>query len=271
MPVVAPVARRVENRPLHRDGREPAIVEPLEHPLVIGHRGAAGHAPENTLASFDAAVTLGVDAVEFDVQFSKDGVPLILHDETLERMTGVAVRPRDYDHEALRGFDLGVRFGDAFRGERLPSVEEAARRIPPGTGLHVEIKDYEPPSEMRLRSLLAVLDRNGGLDRVVLSSPHEELLVVLRRMDPAARTGLLLFRDVRVPVDAARRAAHIGCVSVHPNAGIVGPELVNVCHRHGMKLFAFTVNERSAMRKLGQMGVDGCFTDYPDRLREAAS
>lgn len=186
-------------------------------------------------------------------------------------MTGAAVSPRQYDLATLKGFDLGLRHGDVFRGERLPSVEEVARRVPARIGLHAELKDYAPVTEAQIRRLVAVLEKSGGLQRVTFSSPHEEQLADLKRLIPEARMGLLLFRDVRVPLDAARRAAHIGCVSVHPNADIVSPELVDVTHRHGMKLYAFTVNERSAMRKLRQMGVDGCFTDYPDRLREAAA
>lgn len=216
-------------------------------------------------------MALGVDAVEFDVQFTRDGVPIVLHDETLKRMAGAAASPRSYDFQALKGFDLGLRYGDLFRGERLPSVAEVAAAVPARIGLHVELKDYVPIEDRQILRLVEVLERNGGLERAVFSSAHEDQLTSIRRVAPQARIGLLLFRDVRFPQDAARRAAHIGCVSIHPNAEIVDPELVEVTHRHGMKLYAFTVNERSVMKKLLQMGVDGCFTDYPDRMREEAA
>jgi len=240
-------------------------------PVIIGHRGAAGLAPENTLAAFAAGLAAGADAVEMDVQFTADGYPVVLHDETLERMAGVRSRVRDYVESALRGFDIGFRHGPEFRGQRIPALDEVARLVPAGIEMHVEIKDYEPVREDHLRRMIETLDREGGLARVIFSSPHEETLTDLTRLAPGCRTALLLFRGVKVPTDAARRAAYIGCSAVDPNASLVDDELVDVCHRHNMKVFAFTVNERGTMRKLTQMGVDGVFTDYPDRLREARS
>jgi glycerophosphoryl diester phosphodiesterase len=235
-------------------------------PWIIGHRGAAGHAPENTMASFTAALGMGVDGVEFDVQFTRDLHPVILHDETLERMAGVAVRVTDHAALELSGFDIGFRSGPVWRGQRIPFVDDVARLIPPPLQLHAEIKDYAPVTDAQIGRLLQALERHGGLDRAVISSPHEEVLSAVKRQAPAARTALLLFRDVRHPVDAARRAALLGCHAVNPNAALVTEDLVEVCHRHHMKVLAFTVNERGVMRTLSQKGVDGFFTDYPDRL-----
>jgi glycerophosphoryl diester phosphodiesterase len=239
--------------------------------VIIGHRGAAGHAPENTEAAFAAAVALGADAVEFDIQFTSDGYPVVFHDETLERMAGVPVRVRDYTESVLKGFDIGFRHGARFRGERIPCLEEVARAVPPPLELHVELKDYEPVTEDHLRRTVETLSRSGDLERAIFSSPHEDVLTEMQRLAPEARRALLLFGDVKVPNDAARRAAHIGCYAVNPNKNLVTAELVDICHRHHMKVFAFTVNERGTMNRLLEMGVNGFFTDYPDRLREAGS
>ena len=243
----------------------------MNQPIIIGHRGAAGHAPENTRAAFARAVGLGVDAVEFDVQFTADGCPVVFHDETMKRMGGAALRIRDYTHPVLERLDIGFLHDAEFRGERIPQVEDVARLVPPEVELHVEIKDCDPVLEEHLLGLIGALERCGGLSRIVFSSPHEEMLVSLRKLAPRARTALLLFGDVRVPTDAARRAAHIGCSAVDPNMNLVSAELVDVCHRHHMNVFAFTVNERGTMRKLLALGVDGFFTDYPDRLLDAAA
>ena len=247
------------------------ISESHEGPLIIGHRGAAGHAPENTRAAFEAALGLGVDAVEFDVQFTHDGCPVIFHDETMERMTGVPVRIPDHTQAALSGFDLGFLYGERFRGERLPAVEEIAKLVPPPIELHVELKDYRPVSRHELERLIEVLERNGGLERIVISSPHEEQLSEVARLKPEIRRALLLFRSVRNAADAARRAAYLGCTAVNPNYTLVDSELVSICHKHSMKVFAFTVNERGTMRTLETMGVDGFFTDYPDRVGRRTS
>ena len=210
-----------------------------------------------------------MDAVEFDVQFTADGWPVIFHDETLARMAGVGIRIRDYPESVLQGFDIGFRWAPEFRGEKIPSVRDVAARIPPEIGLHAEIKDYDPVTEIHLRRLLDAFEKRGGLSRVVFSSPHEETISDVLRLHPGARAALLLFRGVKVPTDAARRAAFLGCHAVNPDATLVSQELVDVCHRHGMHLFAFTVNERGMMRKLMQMGVNGFFTDHPERLRGA--
>ena len=240
-------------------------------PLVIGHRGAAGDAPENTPAAFALAVDLGVDAVEFDVQFSADGVPVVFHDETLTRMAGVAARISDHSEAVLSRFDVGFLHGKEFRGERIPTVAEVARIVPARIGLHVELKDYEPVSEEQLTALMETLERHGGLERVIISSPHEDQIEQVKKGWPEARAALLLFRNVRFPRDAARRAALLGCVAVNPNYKLVDSELMRICHRHKLKVFAFTVNERGTMRKLMDMGVDGFYTDYPKRIKEAVS
>lgn len=238
--------------------------------MIIGHRGAAGHAPENTPASFAAAVALGVDAVEFDVQFTADGYPVVFHDETLQRMAGVPARIRDHMESVLRCFDVGFLHGDEHRGERIPAVRQVAEMVPPGVDLHVEIKDYDQVGDDHLRRLVETLRGSGALGRAVFSSPHEEILSAIRGISPDSPVALLIFRSVKVPTDAARRAAYIGCSAVCPNQALVDDDLVSVCHRHGMKVFPFTVNERGTMRKLTNAGVDGFYTDYPDRFREEA-
>lgn len=259
----------MENRP-DFEGRR-AIVGDRKAPWIVGHRGAAGHAPENTPAAFTVALALGVDGVEFDVQFTADGRPVVFHDETLRRMAGVPARVRDYDETVLRGFDVGFLHGEEFRGERIPAVEEVAALVPPHVELHVEMKDYDPVDDENLKTLIGILSGTGGLERVVFSSPHEDMLARIPALAPQARIALLLFRDVKFPTDAARRAALLGCAAVNPNYNLIDTELVAICRRHNMKVFAFTVNERGTMRKLTQMGVNGFFTDYPDRLREEAS
>ena len=206
--------------------------------------------------------------MEFDVQFTADGWPVVFHDETLERMAGVAARIRDYSESVLQGFDIGFRSGAAFRGERIIAVRDVAALVPQGIELHAEIKDCEPVTEVHLRRLLDAFEKHGGAGRVIFSSPHEDTISDIRRMLPGARTALLLFQSVKFPSDAARRAAFLGCFSVNPDAGLVTPELVEICHRHHMQVYAFTVNERGMMRKLALMGVNGFFTDFPDRFRE---
>jgi glycerophosphoryl diester phosphodiesterase len=122
-----------------------------------------------------------------------------------------------------------------------------------------------------LARLIETLEEHGGLQRAIISSPHEQMLSEVARLRPELRRALLLFRGVRVAADAARRAAYLGCAAVNPNYTLVDAELVSICHKHSMKVFAFTVNERGTMQTLESMGVDGFFTDYPDRVGRRAS
>jgi len=143
--------------------------------------------------------------------------------------------------------------------------------MPASIELHVELKDYRPVSSQDLTRLIEVLEQNGGLQRTIISSPHEEQLSDVARHRPDLRRALLLFRGVRAAADAVRRAAFLGCAAVNPNYTLIDSELVSICHKHSMKVFAFTVNERGTMRTLETMGVDGFFTDYPDRIGGRAS
>lgn len=212
-----------------------------------------------------------MDAVEFDVQFAADGHPMVFHDETMARMGGVAMKISDHPEAVLKCLDIGFLHGEQHRGLRVPSVADVARLVPPAVELHVELKDYAPISEREMDALMDVLERHGGLARVILSSPHEDQLSEISGRSPDLRVALLLFGDVRSPTDAVRRAAFLGCHAVNPNHELIDRDLVVVCHRHKMKVFAFTVNERGTMRKLEKMGVDGFFTDYPDQIRGASS
>src|SRR5262245_47754567 len=99
---------------------------------------------------------MGVDGVEFDVQFTADDEPVVLHDETLERMAGVAARVSDHPASRLSGFDLGFRHGPAWRGQRLPLVDDVGRLVPPPMELHAEIKDYRPVTPKQIGRLLDV-------------------------------------------------------------------------------------------------------------------
>ena len=210
---------------------------------------------------------LDVDAVGFGVQFTADGSAVAFQDETLMRMAGVDARIREHSLSVLEGFDIGFRHSDRFRGERIPAVEEIAKLVRGSVQLHIEMMDHDPVTEDHLRRLIEALERQGGLSRVICFSPHEESLVEVRRLAPDMEIGMVLARDVRVPTDAVRRADLIGCNSVTANKAVVDPDLIEVCHRHNMKVFAFPVNERATMQRLLALGVDGLVTDYPDRLR----
>lgn len=237
----------------------------------MGNGGAAGYAPDCTMAAFEAALRLGVDAIRFAVQFTADHHPVVCRHETLLEAAGVAVRPTDYTAAALSGLDIGFLRGDEFRGQRVPLLREVAEAVPSHVRLFIEVLEFSSATPDRLSLLGEVLRRHGGLERAVFLSGTEEKLVVLRQSFPGSEIGLLLTGDVRIPADAVRRADYIGCTCVIAEPTLMTRELVEVCHRHRMKAFASGVNEEKAMRRLASIGMDGFSTDYPDRLRGLAA
>ena len=233
--------------------------------VIIGHRGAAGHAPENTEAAILAGIRFGAHALEIDVQFTSDGTPVIFHDRTLERMAGVRGRVRDQSARDLAGYDIGFRFGDEYRGLRILTLDEATRLIPRGVTLHLEIKEYDTVTSSHLKEVLASLKRRSLLDSCVVSSFNEKILSTLRGLEPTLVTGLLVSGKAR---GAGARAAGIGCSSLHPEAIHTDRALVEECHALGLKVFAYTANDPAQMKNLLELGVDGLYTDFPGRLAE---
>jgi len=233
--------------------------------IIIGHRGAGGHAPENTEAAIIAGLHLGADALEVDVQFTSDGVPVLYHDRTLERMAGVRGKVRDQTARELAGYDVGFKYADEYRGERILTLDEAARLIPRDTFLHVEIKDYDAVTPGNLKEVLSSLKRRGILDRCLIASFNEKILSSVRGLDSKLRLGLLVSGK---PQGAAERAVALGCFSLNPEAAHADRALVEECHAKGLKVFAYTPNEPAEMRELIEAGVDGVYTDFPDRMSE---
>jgi len=232
---------------------------------IIGHRGAGGHAPENTEAALVAGIDLGASALEVDIQFTADGMPVVYHDRTLERMAGVRGRIREQTARELAGYDIGFRFGDDHRGLRILTLDEAARLLPRDIAFHVEIKDYDTVTAVHLKEVLGSLRRRSLLDRSLISSFSEKILSTLRGLDQKISLGLLVSGRARGSVE---RAVELGCSSLHPEASQTDQALVDEAHARGLKVFPYTANEPAQMKQLLAMGVDGIYTDFPGRLVE---
>lgn len=228
--------------------------------LRIGHRGAAGVAPENTIASFRRAVALGADAVELDVQRTRDGHLVVMHDDTVDRTTDGSGRVSDLDLAAIRRLDAGAWKGAAYAGERVPTLDEVIHAVGAPTLLFVELKG--PVTVRGLEEqLLRTLERAGARARV--SSFDHRALARLRALDGALALGALF---TALPVDAVALARACGANAIHPNREYVVPELVAEAHAADLEVHVFTVNDPREAVALRAMGVDGIFSDHPDRL-----
>jgi glycerophosphoryl diester phosphodiesterase len=240
---------------------------PWPHPRVIGHRGGGTLAPENTLAGIRRAAAMGFAAVEFDVMLSSDQVPVLIHDETLERTTDGRGRVAETPFSGLAVLDAGGWFGNAYRGEPLPSFHQAGKLcVELGLWANVEIKPargFERETGAAAAKLAGELWR-GVAPSPLLSSFQPAALEAARTAAPQLSRGLLTYRLDGGWRDVARDLA---CVSVHCNFKYLTAAQADEVHEAGLWLLCYTVNDADSARRLFSWGVDAIFTDRLDLIR----
>lgn len=238
----------------------------VKNPLIIGHRGAAGEAPENTLASFRLALEQGADALELDVHMSADGDIIVCHDATVNRTTDGQGAIDRMSTAELRQLDAGRWFHERFAGERLPLLEEVFQLVPDNMMINVEIKcPYSTRLEERL---LGLLREYGRMETVVLSSFSHRILGRLQAAEPELRVGLLYSADVAFPHRKLAELSGMNVYSLHPSYRLIGPEDVADSTAHGLQVYVYTVNDERSQLAAREAGVSGIITDYPGRLRD---
>jgi glycerophosphoryl diester phosphodiesterase len=238
---------------------------------IIGHRGAAGVAPENTLASFKEAVRLGSDWIEFDVRLSSDGVPVIVHDSTLKRTTNGRGPVRARSLAELRKLDAGSWFDPRFSSEKMPTLDEVLK-LGARVRLNIEIKARSAPASEAARAVWSRVRQAGLEDRVLVTCFDLRVLRALRDLDSEARLAFPWQAGLRDPI---RRATTLKCRMMLFDVGGLSEKKVRRCREVGLEVWVYTVNEPDEMRRVLDLGIDGLITDRPDLLarmvrREAA-
>ena len=225
--------------------------------LRIGHRGAAGHEPENTLRSFERAIELGADMVELDVQVCGTGELVVIHDETVDRTMDGYGPVKGMPFEELRALDAG-------KGERIPTLDEALALLEGRAGVNVELKSLESAGPAH-ESVLDALGRPGWrMENILISSFHLGELTEMRKLSDEVRVGVLVSGDPREVLEFAELA---GAYSINPNYRRTSGEFVEEAHGMGLKVFVWTVNEPGDIERMKGLGVDGIISDYPDRIQ----
>ncbi len=241
----------------------------LELPRVMGHRGAAALAPENTLAGLRAVAALGMAWVEFDVMLSGDSVPVLFHDDNLKRTTGRDALMAETPFKALADLEAGAWFAPAFAGEPIPALE-AALELALDLGLtpNVEIKPTPARDEETAAAVLGAIARRwpAGRPGPLISSFSRAALKVAKREAPALPRALIAWR---LPRDWQRAAQALGCASVHLRGARLRARTVAKVKRAGYQLAAFTINDPKQAKRLAALGVDCIITDRPDVIAAA--
>jgi len=234
-------------------------------PLLIAHRGGAAEAPENTLAAFRHAISLGISCFELDVQMSKDGVPVVVHDETVDRTTNGSGPVGSLLFEELRRLDAGSWFDPRYKGEAIPTLREALELCKSeGAGVLIELKSpgLYPGIEEKVAALVGEMWPQGVENVWCISFDHASI-GRLRRLDAALPLGHLFMPQVETfatPDDTVQLVMPFHLTAAQH------PEQIDAVHRLGKQVFVWTVNEAAQMRRLAALGAVGIVSDRPSLL-----
>ena len=232
--------------------------------LIFGHRGARGHAPENTMASFQMALDMGADGIELDVQMSKDGRVVVCHDHSLERTSNGTGWIMDYTREELRSLDFGGWFSARFAGEKIPTLREVLQwAAPTRLIVNVEIKNGPVIYENIEEKVCALIRECRMVDRVVVSSFYHPSLVRMKQLDPVIKTGLLYASR---PTDPWLELRVTDANNMHPQWHYLDAGWLSGTRPHGSCVYTWTVNEMREWEYIKPLDIDGIITDYPDRF-----
>jgi glycerophosphoryl diester phosphodiesterase len=243
-----------------------------ERVVVTAHRGFSGQCPENTLPAFLAAVALGVELIEFDLRGTKDGVPIVLHDATLERTTNQPGGPSDYLLSEIVTFEASYWQGShengekleapALPGTRIPTFEAVLQAVSEDLGLNIQVYDAAPPVLAEICRLYRAYDLypRGYLTMSTYTEARR-----VREIDPGIEL-CVLDRQGRMEVAALDRLQAFGCRYVQPLRRDITAAFCTALHERGLRANVFYANTDEVNRELIAMGVRGILTDYPDVL-----
>ncbi len=226
-------------------------------PLVIGHRGAMGHETENTLASIQKALDLGVDAIEIDVFNISSGETVVFHDERVEELTNGAGKIEEYNIVDLKKLILDG-------GHAIPMLQEVLELIDNKVRLNIELKGTKTADRVNFITTYYIKERGWSPENFLISSFHWDELREMRRINPDIAIAVLTEGD---PLKAIPVAKELNAEAINPNFKTINLEVANVIRDAGFKIYTWTVNEPNDMNMAKRWAVDGIITDYPDRVQ----
>ncbi|MDO8330370.1 MAG: glycerophosphodiester phosphodiesterase [Fluviicoccus sp.] len=238
---------------------------------ILGHRGARGEAPENTLSGFRHLRDLGIRAVEFDIQVAGDGELMVIHDDRVDRTTAATGRLREFTVTQLNRMDAcqhrrflsadGLEY-DWPCHDGIPSLRDVLALLADFSHLQLEVKAQSPEDVAQVIQRLPELWQPFG-HHAVTTSFNSRYLQGIREAAPEIPRGLLVESDFRG--DLVQHAVDLGCISIGPHFSLCTAELVADAHQAGLTVSTWTVNEADDMLRLRDLGVDSIITDYPQK------
>jgi len=225
--------------------------------LIIGHRGAMGYETENTLASIEKALELGVDMIEVDVFQIRSGEVAVFHDERVDRLTNGAGLIEEYYYLDMKRLTLDG-------GHKIPILQDVLKLVDHKVPMNIELKGKGTAGNIRKIASFYAEKRGWKPEQFLISSFDWDELREYRRLDPTGRIAVLTEGD---PLEALEVAAELKAEAINPHYTQLNAENVAQIHEAGYKVYTWTVNDPAEFQRLVSIGVDGVFSDFPDRMR----
>lgn len=235
----------------------------------VAHRGASGHAPENTMAAFHKAFEMKADYIEIDVQMTKDGELIAIHDTTVNRTTNGTGHVGDFTLEEIRELDAGSWFSDAYAGEKIPTFEEILDEFRGKIGILIELKSPELYPGIEEKVAEALIERNmhkTNNGKIIIQSFNHETVRKSKELLPNMPHGVLAGASWANVTEEQLTEFATYADYFNPNMNIVTHELVNAVHEAGLKIYPYTSRSQDQALRLFDLGVDGIITDYTEHV-----
>lgn len=239
------------------------VLNSFPRPIIIAHRGASGHAPENTLAAFQLAVQFNAHAIELDAKLSADGEVVVIHDQTVDRTTNGKGAVRALPLKTLRSLDAGAFFDPNYAGERIPTLSEVFESVGGKILINVELTNYLTPFDDLPIKVAELVKQHHLEGSVLFSSFSPRSLRRVHRIFPEIPCALLAISGFLGAIARSRTGMHPQYQALHPNAKDVNGHLIERFHSAGVRVHAYTVNDPLEMRRLYALDIDGIITDFP--------
>ncbi|MBH0165297.1 glycerophosphodiester phosphodiesterase [Fictibacillus sp. 7GRE50] len=245
--------------------------------LNVAHRGASGYAPEHTITSYKMGEKMHGDYIEVDLQMTRDGELIAMHDETLDRTTNGTGQVKDFTLKEIKQLDAGSWFNEKYpeqakakyEGLQVPTLEEVFQTFGKNANYYIETKSPEVYPGMEQKLLDVVNDYGINKDKLLVQSFSSESLLKMNEIDPSVKLVQLL--EYTTPADLTDREVQSikkYAMGIGPNSDMIDREYVQKAVQNGLEIHPYTVNEKEEIQKLIDWGVTGIFTNFPDLLHE---
>ncbi|MFS4455077.1 glycerophosphodiester phosphodiesterase [Maribacter sp. 2304DJ31-5] len=226
-------------------------------PLVVGHRGAMGHETENTLASVQKALDLGVDMIEIDVFKIKSGEIVVFHDKIVDRLTNSDGKIEAYTISELKQLTLDG-------GHKIPVLQDVLKLIDNKIALNIELKGANTSGPVNLIMDNYIREHHWPRQNFMISSFDWNELEIMRTLNPEVDIAVLTEEN---PINAIPVAKKLNAVAINPNFRTLNADVVSRIKKENLKIYTWTVNEPDDIQQMRKLGVDGIITNYPERVR----